>query len=109
MDYKKSKAPNTTVTQDVLDLCEENDNIYESVVIIAKRANQIARDMKDDLTKKLREFDATDSLEEIFDNREQVEISRYFERLPKPALIATQEFREHEIYIRRGENNEGKA
>ncbi len=101
MDYKKTNAPTNTVTQDILDLCEETGNIYESVAIIAKRANQISVDMKTELSKKLQEFASNnDNLDEVFENREQIEISRYYEKLPKPTLIATQEFREGKIYYR---------
>ena len=101
MDYKKTNAPTTTVTQDVLDLCEDTGNIYESVAIIAKRANQIAVDLKTELSKKLQEFASTNEwLDEIFENREQIEISRFYEKLPKPSLIATQEFRDGKIYYR---------
>lgn len=101
MDYKKTNAPTTTVTQDILDLCEDTGNIYESVAIIAKRANQISVDLKTELSKKLQEFASTsDNLDEIFENREQIEISRYYEKLPKPSLIATQEFRDGKIYYR---------
>ena len=101
MDYKKTNAPTNTVTQDILDLCEETGNIYESVVIIGKRANQISADIKQELSKKLSEFASTqDNLDEVFENREQIEISRYYEKLPKPSLIATQEFRDGKIYYR---------
>jgi DNA-directed RNA polymerase subunit K/omega len=101
MDYKKSKAPVNTVTRNILDLCKETGNIYESVAIIAKRANQIAIEIKQDLNKKLAEFASyNDSLEEVYENREQIEISRYYEKLPKPTLLATQEFLEGNIYWR---------
>lgn len=101
MDYKKSKAPSNTVTRNIMDLCEETGNIYESVAIIAKRANQISVQVKDDLSKKLAEFASyNDSLEEVFENREQIEISRYYEKLPKPSLLATQEFAEGQVYWR---------
>ena len=101
MDYKKTNAPTNTVTQDILDLCEETGNIYESVAIIAKRANQISVDLKAELSKKLQEFASTnDNLDEIFENREQIEINRFYEKLPKPSLIATQEFRDGKIYYR---------
>ena len=101
MDYKKSKAPVNTVTRNIMDLCEDTGNIYESVAIIAKRANQISAQIKDDLSKKLAEFASyNDSLEEVFENREQIEISRYYEKLPKPSLLATQEFVEDKIYWR---------
>ncbi len=101
MDYKKSKAPVNTVTREIMDLCEETNNIYESIVIISKRANQISVEIKQDLQKKLAEFASyNDSLEEVFENREQIEISRYYEKLPKPTLQATQEFIEGNIYWR---------
>ena len=101
MDYKKTNAPINTVTQNILDLCEETGNIYESVAIIAKRANQISVDLKNELSKKLQEFASTsDNLDEVFENREQIEISRYYEKLPKPTLLATQEFIEKNIYWR---------
>jgi DNA-directed RNA polymerase subunit K/omega len=101
MDYKKSKAPVNTVTRNVMDLCKDTGNIYESVAIIAKRANQISMQIKDDLSKKLAEFASyNDSLEEVFENREQIEISRYYEKLPKPSLLATQEFVDNQVYWR---------
>jgi DNA-directed RNA polymerase subunit K/omega len=101
MDYKKSKAPVNTVTRNVMDLCEQTGNIYESIVIIGKRANQISTVIKQDLNKKLAEFASyNDSLEEVFENREQIEISRYYERLPKPTMLATQEFLEGNVYFR---------
>ena len=101
MDYKKSKAPVNTVTRNIMDLCEDTGNIYESVSIISKRANQISVQIKEDLSKKLAEFASyNDSLEEVFENREQIEISRYYEKLPKPSLLATEEFVEDQIYWR---------
>ena len=101
MDYKKSKAPLNTVTRDIMDLCNETNNSYESVAIIAKRANQISVEIKQDLNKKLQEFASyNDTLEEVFENREQIEISRYYEKLPKPTLLATQEFVDDCIYWR---------
>ena len=101
MDYKKSKAPVNTVTRDIMSLCDETDNIYESVAIISKRANQIGVEIKQDLSKKLAEFASyNDSLDEVFENREQIEISRYYERLPKPTLLATQEFVDGDVYWR---------
>ena len=101
MDFKRTKAPTNTVTRNILDLCEETGNIYESVAIIAKRSNQISVEIKQELNKKLAEFASyNDSLEEVFENREQIEISRYYEKLPKPTLLATQEFIEGNIYFR---------
>ena len=93
MDYKKSNAPTNTVTRDMIALSEDTGNVYETVCIIGKRANQIAVEMKADLEKKLQEFASyNDNLEEVFENREQIEISKYYEKLPKPTLIATQEY-----------------
>ena len=101
MDYKETNAPTNTVTRDIMDLCDETGNIYESVVIIGKRANQISLDIKNELSKKLQEFaSVSDNLDEVFENREQIEISRFYEKLPKPSLIATQEFVEGKVYFR---------
>ena len=101
MDYKKSKAPVNTVTRNIMDLCDDTHNIYESVAIIAKRANQISLEIKQDLSKKLSEFASyNDSLEEVFENREQIEISRFYEKLPKPTLLAIDEWEHDEIYNR---------
>ncbi len=101
MDYKKTNAPLNTVTRDMIELSKDTGNIYETVAIIAKRANQIAGEMKHDLEKKLQEFATlNDNLEEISENREQIEISRYYEKLPKPTLIATQEYIEGKLYFR---------
>lgn len=101
MDYKKTNAPTNTVTRDIMDLCDETGNIYESVAIIGKRANQISLNIKNELSKKLQEFaSVSDNLDEVFENREQIEISRFYEKLPKPSLIATQEFVEGKIYFR---------
>ena len=101
MDYKRSNAPINTVTRDVIKLSEDTGNVYETVCIIAKRANQIAVEMKHDLEKKLQEFATlNDNLEEVSENREQIEISRYYEKLPQPVLIATQEYIEGKIEYR---------
>lgn len=104
MDYKKSKASVTTITRDLNQLDSETDNIYKTVNIIARRANQISVELKQELNRKLEEFAYyTDNLEEVFENREQIEISKYYERLPKPTLIATQEFLDDSIYYRMNE------
>ena len=101
MDFKKTNTPQTTVTRDMIDLSQQTGNVYETVCIIARRANQIAAQMKSDLEKKLQEFASlSDNLEEISENREQIEISRFYERLPKPTLIATQEYLDHKIHFR---------
>jgi DNA-directed RNA polymerase subunit K/omega len=104
MDYKKSKAPVTTVTRNVKDLEEKVGNIYEAVAIIGKRSNQISVEIKDELNRKLEEFaNYTDNLEEVFENREQIEISRFYERMPKSTLIALEEFECNQIYVRKPE------
>ena len=101
MDYKKTNAPTNTVTRNMMELCEDTGNVYETVAIIGKRSNQIGAEMKNDLSKKLQEFASfNDNLEEVFENREQIEISRYYEKLPKPTLIATQEYMEDKVYYR---------
>ncbi len=108
MDYRKTNAPTTTVTRDVMSLCEDTGNIYKSVAIIAKRANQISAELKQELTNKLQEFSSSSDsgVDEVFENREQIEISRYYERLPKPTLIATKEFEEGRIFFRDGSNDQ---
>lgn len=104
MDYRKTNAPVTTVTRDAKVLQKDTGNIYESVIICGKRANQISVEIKQELNSKLEEFASyTDNLEEVFENREQIEISRFYERLPKPTLIALQEFEEDNIYYRKPE------
>lgn len=101
MDFKKSNAPTNTVTRDMNDLREGTNNVYETVAILGKRSNQIAVEIKEELKKKLDEFSTNqDNLEEVFENREQIEISRYYERLPKPTLMAIQEFLDKNTYYR---------
>jgi len=101
MDYKKTQASQTTITRDLSDFDKETGNVYESLVIIAKRGNQIEKELKQELNQKLDEFASySDNLEEVFENREQIEISKFYERLPKPILIAIKEFRDNEIYYR---------
>ena len=101
MDYKRTNAPLNTVTRDVIKLSEDTGNVYETVCIIAKRANQIAVEMKKDLEKKLQEFASmNDNLEEVSENREQIEISKYYERQPKPDLVAISEFENGDLYYR---------
>jgi DNA-directed RNA polymerase subunit K/omega len=100
-NYKKLNAETTTITRNLEELVEKTGNIYESVAIISKRANQIAIDLKEELNAKLQEFAShSDNLEEVFENREQIEISKYYEKLPKPTSIAIQEFIEDKIYFR---------
>lgn len=101
MDYKKTNASTSTITRDLNEVDSQTGNIYEAIAIIAKRSNQIGIGLKEELTAKLAEFaSTTDNLEEIFENREQIEISKFYERLPKPTSMAVQEFIEERTYFR---------
>lgn len=101
MDYKRLRVIPTTVTRNLSDLHDPTGNIYESVVVLSKRANQISLEMKEELDRKLSEFASpTDNLEEVFENREQIEIARFYEQLPKPTLISINEFINDKIYYR---------
>ena len=107
MDYKNSKAPKNTVTRDINQLTEPVGNVYQTVAIIAKRANQISSGLKKELDAKLQDFSIPqDNLEETFENKEQIEISRQYERLPKPTLMATQEFIDGELVYRVGSKDD---
>jgi DNA-directed RNA polymerase subunit K/omega len=104
MDYRKSMAPSTTITRNLDLMTKGTGNIYETVIIVARRSNQIAVEMKQELNKKLEEFASySDNLEEVFENREQIEISKFYEKLPKPTLIALQELEEGKIFHRNPE------
>ncbi|WP_353134657.1 DNA-directed RNA polymerase subunit omega [Pseudopedobacter sp.] len=97
----KTAIANTTVTRDLRQLDTTTSNIYESIVVISKRANQIASNLKEELHGKLAEFaSSNDNLEEVFENREQIEISKHYERMPKPSLIAIDEFINDKVYHR---------
>ena len=101
MDYKKIKTETTSVTRDKHQFYDHTGNIYKTVALLAKRANQIGLNMKDELNRKIEEFATTsDNLEEIFENREQIEIAKFYEHLPKPTLIAIHEFLNDQIYFR---------
>lgn len=101
MDHKKVNAPSNTISRDMNSLSANIGNVYETVKVIGKRANQISVEVKSELDKKLLEFASfNENIEEVFENREQIEISRYYEKLPKPVLIATQEFIEDKVYYR---------
>lgn len=101
MDLKKTNAPDTIITRDMNQMSEEVGNVYELVNILGKRANQISAEIKNELGKKLQEYSSVpDNLEEVFENREQIAISRYYEKLPKPTLMAIQEFDDNKIYYR---------
>jgi DNA-directed RNA polymerase subunit K/omega len=110
MDFKKSNAPATTITRDVRKLEGQTGNIYETISIIARRAHQISSEMKEELDGKLEEFSSkTDTLEEVYENVEQIEISKMYERLPKPASIATQEFIDGKVYYRLTEDKKEES
>ena len=101
MDLKKTNAPDTIITRDMNQMSEEVGNVYELVNILGKRANQISTEIKNELGKKLQEYSSvSDNLEEVFENRAQIAISRYYEKLPKPTLMAIQEFDDNKIYYR---------
>lgn len=103
MDYKKTKASHTTVTRDLNALTDEVGNVYEMVAVLGKRANQISTALKKELDSKLQDFSVPqDGIEETFENEEQIEISKSYERLPKATLIATQELLEHKLVFRNG-------
>ena len=104
--YRESKASLTTKTYNKSDLESKTENIYEALSIIAKRTNQINLDIKKELHDKLDEFAThNDSLEEIFENKEQIEVSRFYERLPKPHAIAIEEWLSEKIYHRNSDDS----
>ena len=107
IDMANKKTPVNTLTRDLNDLAAPTGNIYETVVILSKRANQIAIAEKKELTRKLEDFkNDRDTMEEVFENREQIEISKYYERQPKPSLVAIEEFKEGEISYRMAKQDE---
>ncbi|MDA9339865.1 DNA-directed RNA polymerase subunit omega [Polaribacter sp.] len=101
MDYKDTKAPLSTITYNKNEIEAPTENIYEAISIIAKRANQINSDLKRELVDKLDEFATyNDSLEEVFENKEQIEVSKFYERLPKPTAMAVEEWLNDKVYHR---------
>ena len=112
MEYKKIRTGSTSITRNLNDFDKETGNIYETLVILSKRANQIALDIKEDLSEKIQEFTASTTAvaneisDEIFENKEQVEMAKQYEQLPKPALLATQEFLNGQVYFRLTEDEE---
>lgn len=107
MDYKKTKAPKTTPTRDMNQLTEKVGNVYETVAIIGKRSNQIAASLKRELDSKLQDFSTPqEAIEDNFENREQIEISRQYEVIPKPTLIATQEFIDDQLIYNVGSKDD---
>ena len=105
MDFKKVNAPTTTVTYDRDKIDDTTDNIYKAISIISKRTVQINEDIKKELISKLEEFATpSENLEEIFENKEQIEVSKFYERLPKPHAIAVEEWINDNIYHRKTED-----
>ncbi len=101
MENLNKNVSHTTITRDMIDFEKDTQNIYESLVVIARRANHISANIREELHDKLSEFSpSTDTLDEVFENREQIEISKYYERLPKSTLVAVQEFLDGKIYFR---------
>ena len=100
-DFKKSKAANTTETRNIKDMAQRTGNMYEAVAIMSKRAVQINKDIKEELLSKLEEFATpSESIEEIFENSEQIEVSKFYEKLPKPTAIAVEEWLDDKVYHR---------
>jgi hypothetical protein len=106
MNFKNIQAERSTITRDTIDFEEKTGNIYESIVAMSKRSNQISSELKEELTSKLQEFaSSTDNLEEVFENREQIEISKFYEKLPKAVAISMTEMLDDKLYIRKPEEN----
>ncbi|MCD6659855.1 MAG: DNA-directed RNA polymerase subunit omega [Lentimicrobium sp.] len=101
MDFKRVKTDTVAITRNIHQLMEPTGNIYETVAILSKRANQISLELKEELQAKISEFALpSDNLEEVFENREQIEIAKFYEHLPKPTLISVQEFINGQVYFR---------
>lgn len=101
-DYKKIKINGNAITRNPSDFDAQTDNIYETVAILSKRANQIAIELKEEFAERSQEFhSATDAVEEVVENREQIELAKYFEQLPKPTILAIDEFENDQIYYKR--------
>lgn len=106
MDHKKTKTDTCAITRDISNFDEQTGNLYESVTIMAKRANQIASDLKEELNQKIEEFGINrDAGDELSENKEQIDLVRHYEMLPKPTLMAVQEFMNHEVYFRETEED----
>ena len=109
MNFKNTNSERSTITRNTIDFEEKTGNVYETIVAMAKRSNQISVELKEELTSKLQEFaSTTDNLEEVFENREQIEISKYYEKLPKPVAIAMSEMLEDKVYMRKYDDDDKK-
>ncbi|MCL2413095.1 MAG: DNA-directed RNA polymerase subunit omega [Bacteroidales bacterium] len=103
MDYKKTGAAQECITRNIQNFDQNTENIYETVVILSKRANQISAELKEELQSKISEYSQgsrADSMDDIFENREQIEVAKFYESVPKSSLLATQELLKDEIYFR---------
>lgn len=101
-NFKTTNSERSTITRDTIDFEKNTGNIYESIVVMSKRANQISSEIKEELTNKLQEFaSSTDNLEEVFENREQIEISKFYEKLPKSVAISMSEMLDDQLYVRK--------
>jgi len=107
MDYKRHKADREAITRDLTEFSTNTQNLYETIVILSKRANQISSEIREELNEKLKDFTSSiDNLEEVFENREQIELAKAYEALPKPALLAIHELLTDKIYFRTPEVEE---
>lgn len=107
MSHNRTNAESSTITRDMKDFDQETGNVYESISIMSKRANQISTELKEEINGKLADFaSTTDNLDEIFENREQIEISKYYEKMPKATLIAISEFQNDEVYFKNPSKDE---
>ncbi|MDR0970791.1 MAG: DNA-directed RNA polymerase subunit omega [Bacteroidales bacterium] len=108
MDYKRTKADKTTQTRNIGDFNALTDNIYETISMLSKRSNQISQDLKHEFHQKVEEYtNPSDNLEEVFENREQIELARFYEQLPKSTLIAINEYLEGQLVYRNDANGKG--
>ena len=109
MDYKKIEAARTTITREIDEIKGDTDDLYKSIVILSKRSTQINADLKQKLWEKLNEFAThSDAIQEVFENAEQIEVSRFFEQLPKPTAIAIEEWLRKELYYRNVEDEKNQ-
>ena len=107
MKFRKTGAEKSTITREVTDFLDKTDNIFKAVSVMAKRSSQVNEAMKEELMEKLKEFEISqDQLDEVFENKEQIAVSKFYEGLPKPWSIATQELLDDAIYMRDGNESE---
>jgi len=106
-EVKRVQTTTSAITRDIFDFSEQTGNVYETVAMLSRRANQISAEIKKEMHKKLDEFsNSIDTVDEVFENREQIEVVRHYERMPKPTLQATQEYLDGNIYYRNPDKEE---